>query len=68
MRIQIPSLFQTVKIEEMKKWHTWFAWYPVVIENKVVFLEYVERKGELNIADDIVFEYREQKQKGEQNA
>lgn len=47
------------------QWHSWFAWYPVKINNSIFFLEYVERKGKIDqlhkdILGDIVYrwEYR----------
>lgn len=36
------------------KWHKWFAWYPIIIgetkdnHNIVVWLQYIERKGEFH--------------------
>lgn len=26
------------------KWHKWFAWHPIKIGNKTIWLEYVERR------------------------
>jgi L-asparagine transporter-like permease len=27
-------------------WHRWFAWYPVLIGEEIVFFEYIQRKFE----------------------
>lgn len=44
MKFKIESV--RVKSERNKKWHTWFAWYPVRInENEIVWLESVRRRG-----------------------
>jgi hypothetical protein len=43
------------------QWHSWFAWYPVVIGDQKVWLEFVERKGEEHAAYDsswIQYEYK----------
>ena len=29
-----------------RPWHRWFAWYPVLIDDRVYWLEYVMRKKE----------------------
>lgn len=37
-----------------EKWHKWFAWYPVRIENHDCrWLETIERKGEYKLLSDI---------------
>lgn len=37
----------SIKGVDMKKesWHVWFAWYPVTVNHKKVWLENVLRKG-----------------------
>lgn len=35
------------KVNELD-WHIWFAWFPIQIENKYIWLEYVNRKYDLN--------------------
>jgi hypothetical protein len=27
------------------QWHTWYAWHPVLIDGRWVWLEHVERRG-----------------------
>lgn len=45
------------KKREREQWHRWFAWYPVrLADNDCRWLEYVERKGELD--DGWWWEYR----------
>ena len=40
-------------------WRKWFAWYPVRIENYIIWLEYVERKKDLVLVlNDIMTDYR----------
>jgi hypothetical protein len=29
---------------EIEAWHSWFAWYPIQIKGKLVWLEWVERR------------------------
>lgn len=35
---------KVVKKNAMRKWHSWFAWYPVEIKGYYYWLEQVERK------------------------
>lgn len=42
---------------DKSRWHKWFAWHPVVIENDCVWLETVERRIDYGIYDDFP-EYR----------
>jgi hypothetical protein len=45
------------KIYDPLQWHRWFAWHPVKIDHKYVWLEYVHRKlSGFTYADD--WEYR----------
>ena len=38
---------QINKSPSFRDWHRWFAWHPVSIsEDKIAWLEYVERQGE----------------------
>jgi hypothetical protein len=39
------------------RWHRWFAWFPVVVDEHWAWLEYVERQGDF---DDygILWDYR----------
>lgn len=32
------------KIKNKEEWHEWFAWYPVVIGDDIVWLETVRRR------------------------
>lgn len=32
------------KIQDMKEWHRWFAWYPVKVGDTLYWLEYMERR------------------------
>lgn len=46
---------------EMQKWHKWFAWYPVIIDDKKVWLETVERRARSGLSHhlgDIDYQYR----------
>lgn len=55
------------EIEAKKKWHDWFAWYPVrVASSDCRWLETVERRGEYkwNYFDGVYFLY-EYRAKGE---
>lgn len=36
----------------LKDWHRWFAWYPVEIGLKTIWLEHVERKIEQSVLWD----------------
>ena len=52
------------KREQKKKWHFWFAWYPIRImgTDTCIWLEYVHRKGTFHtyMYDPYsVWEYRE---------
>lgn len=49
--------------ERLRRWHLWFAWYPVRAtgENKKIWLERVWRRGELKDVPDFPYwdwEYR----------
>ena len=38
---------RNTKYEKLRRWHNWFAWYPVTIENgQRAWMETVERKIE----------------------
>ena len=44
MKFKIDS--EQVRNDRRKKWHAWFAWYPVRLnESEVAWLEFVQRKG-----------------------
>lgn len=49
--------------DRVRQWNPWFAWLPVRIGERKVWLETVERKGEIQFTaynDPVVFwEYRE---------
>ena len=34
------------RFENLHKWHRWFAWRPVTIGERRVWLEMIDRKGE----------------------
>jgi hypothetical protein len=34
------------RLDKKKQWNDWFAWHPVTVGNKRVWLEFLERKGE----------------------
>jgi hypothetical protein len=36
------------------EWHHWFAWYPIVIDNTYVWLEWIYRK---DVNSPLYFEY-----------
>lgn len=40
--MKIKRFFKT--LDEQMKWHTWFAWHPCVIEDKIYWLETVEAR------------------------
>jgi len=40
------------------KWHKWFAWRPVAVEVKQVWLEWLERRGSYNVLLNWLYEYR----------
>lgn len=42
----------------IQNWHIWFAWYPVKIENRTVWLRKVERKNYMYKSNEWS-EYRE---------
>jgi hypothetical protein len=42
MRFKLPTKCQ--EGDEIP-WHKWFAWYPISVENEVLWLETVHRKG-----------------------
>lgn len=43
----------STKVDRNKSWHTWFAWYPVRIDQVTcVWLERVERRGQLEYLYD----------------
>ena len=55
------------KVEYKKRWHTWFAWHPIVIKRypdgslKKLWLTRVLRKGEVWYTDDakgFAYEYK----------
>lgn len=31
-----------------RKWHNWFAWFPVRVSKKIIWLERIQRKGVMN--------------------
>jgi hypothetical protein len=47
----------TLKPKNVREWHPWFAWYPVKIQNEVVWLEKVQRKYTF-FWDEAYAEYR----------
>lgn len=44
----------------MKKWHRWFAWEPILMDGKWIWLEYVERRAVhiCGMWGSITWEYR----------
>ena len=34
-----------VKAKDKGQWHYWFAWYPIVMGDELVWLETVQRRG-----------------------
>lgn len=45
-------------------WRPWFAWYPVVVDDKVIWLETLMRKGSVSRVTEagtiyLTFEYKE---------
>lgn len=52
------------KRKYLNEWHEKFAWLPVKIEDEVVWLEKVERKGRFNFGGGYwAFSYRTPNQK-----
>ena len=33
-----------IKLKNKTQWHRWFAWYPIRIEGKLIWLRFVERQ------------------------
>jgi hypothetical protein len=58
MKIRLDS--DDIQREYIKKWHCWFAWYPIrVNSHELVWLEMVERKYDyINYAGTIRYEYK----------
>lgn len=54
----IDGLTYEARIALKSKWHTWFAWHPIVIgindtgHRIILWLEYVKRKGEYHYTYD----------------
>lgn len=47
------------KLTAVRVWHKWFAWRPVAVYDKVVWLETVCRKGTKQYyTDDIEYTYK----------
>lgn len=46
-----------IKLRDLTKWHTWFAWHPVVVDDTIVWLEDVIRKQ--GSGYEATYEYRE---------
>jgi hypothetical protein len=32
------------RVRNLEEWHPWFAWYPVIIRDEIVWLEVVNRR------------------------
>lgn len=67
--------FRRNTVREKEVWHLWFAWRPVTVgrtpdrDEKRVWLEYVERCGELTLWIDgplWSWEYRERQNKNKE--
>lgn len=43
----------------LEDWHGWFAWHPVRIGEQIVWLEHIERIGELAYEGGWLWTYRE---------
>jgi hypothetical protein len=41
-----------------RQWHRWFAWYPVLVDDVLVWLETVERRTDVSLATTYKWEYR----------
>ena len=58
MKIQLPKVFKKNSFPSCEGWQKWYAWYPVIVNDKLIVFEYVERKKVLN---KVYFETIEEK-------
>jgi hypothetical protein len=59
--MRIKAIKIRPKEERVAEWHRWFAWYPVEVDGKWVWLETLCRRGTFRVwwdADWYEWEYR----------